>query len=515
MDWNFKEWLAKIKNAFLQNPYIISVVVWIVIMAMLPFWAPPAENVSAKSTEVEQSAQPIEEPKPTTFPSPHFTREKLAEKFENGEWDGQLVRSTDGTHIASIDDKGELWIDCYDAYTSLIRVYPETFNRYDTVYLDGGVALNARLSERDLKRFDPSTGELEILLEDADIGNLYKVAPTTVRFIVYDHTEGGGTELYHLMEVGATGPAREIANSTHPIAVRAFADYPATGDEAEFWLLRHAYVTGVWSGATMQIKEIAKLLDVDLTKSPLKTITNHRNPDLNDLDYSHLNPESLARVDRFNIVIDNEAKYYIHATRPFLFDDIEYRKVKTLGWYGFVEIDDLHERSYWGLNDLPVSESPSVRISYAARPSDLLNEAALDLTTVSIALPYYDHYSNYAKDLEQPEDFVQNLEILDAKNMDNGLRAVAIGYCDTTDLDDPEANFTVFLSRRNSRFVALATNAVSVYLMGEYNSDHINGNYEAPYYDQMTLTVYGRERVAFLPDIFAFTNDLQLHEYVH
>lgn len=492
---------------------IFSAILFVYFIGVyIPFQTNSNRREIHKASETIAEEQSEAEPVTMNLSSSNFTREKLATYYNTGLWDGSLIRSESGYQVASRDALGHLWLDCYETGTTLDPVLPESYSEYTTVILDGAAINNPHYGNKIL-RYDFETKEEETLLEGGVYGLLKKVALDTVRFIWYEYDEEGNLEMYHLMEVGATGPVEEIGKSAHPIAIRAFNDYPEEGDAAEFWLLRKAYTSGKWYGNAKPISEIAKAMDIDLAKKPEKEVQNWRNPDLEQLDYSNVDPESIARVDwRDKIIIDNVEKYYLHATKAWLYDDIEYRKIKNISSHGFVEIEN--SRDFWGYNNQPVAESPTCWISYAARGNDLENEANYDLATAAITLPYYDAYSRN-RELEEPEDFLQNLEILEARNWENGLRAVALGYCNTSDLDDPEAHYAVYLSRHNSRFQPIVENAVSLVFLGEYNSDHLNGNYDAPYYDTINLTVYGRERVAFYEDIFEYANAPQMFEYLN
>lgn len=211
------------------------------------------------------------------------------------------------------------------------------------------------------------------------------------------------------------------------------------------------------------------------------------------------------------IVIDNEPRYYLHATAPYLVDDIRYRKISPISREGFVEIDTLSEWNAWDDKGMPLHETPCVRVSHATTPRDILDRPAYNFSTTAVALPYYDG-KKYDGD-EIPADFLDNLEILAARNDDGSLRAVAIGYANTMDIDDPEANFILYLSRQDTRFVPLVANAVECIMLGDYSSNYLNGNHDAPLFTTFDMTIYGREKFAYMNDIFAYTTDLTLYSY--
>ena len=502
--------------------YVILCAFW---MLMLPFWdaaanqAPEPSDKDDESLEKSMSDQVSEQP--TAFPASDFLANKMATKYELGTWDGKFVRSTDGAHCASVNERGELWVDCASTGTYLGDYVPKDYRSYRSIYLDD-VLLDAPFSRGDITIYDPKVDEApRIVLSDIYCSDFpIKVAHDRVRLVLSQKSEQDGTT-YTLVEINKIGQVTTIASADHIIALRATADYPEQGDLAEFWLLRKAYVSGKWDGSAKPVKDIANLMNINLS-STKKSSDNRdysldrRNPDLAKLDFIHTNPNGLAAVQDINhtsiVVIDNEPKYYLDATAPWLYDEITYRKVRRVSGIGFAEIDTIAEANFFDRQGIPERESPCMRLSVAATADKIAKFPTHNFATTSTLLPHYT-YRDYRESLEPPNDFLDNLEILDVENSVDGRRVIVIGYASTSDTNDPEADFTVYLSRASSQFARIASGVIKCHTLGDYHPDYLAGNHEAPVYESANLIMYGRNSYAVLPDLFAYDNTLEVHPY--
>ncbi|MBR3386438.1 hypothetical protein IKG68_02630 [Candidatus Saccharibacteria bacterium] len=510
--------------------YVIACTFWMLIFCafwvlMLPFWEASVNQTPAASGKdnepLEKSVSDQASEQPTTFPTSDFLANKMATKYNLGTWDGKFVRSTDGAHCASINERGELWIDCVDTCTHLGTYVPYAYRTYRSIYLDN-VLLDVPFSRGDITIYDPEVDKTpRVVLSSVDCSELpIKVAHDRARLVFSEKSEQDGTT-YTLVEINKTGQVTIIASANHIIALRATADYPEQGDLAEFWLLRKAYVSGKWDGSAKPVKDIANLMNINLS-STKKSSDNRdysldrRNPDLAKLDYVHVNPNGLAAVHDINhtsvIIIDNEPKYYLDATAPWLYDEITYRKVRRASGVGFAEIDTIAEANIFDRQGIPERESPCMRFSVAATADKIAKFPTHNLATTSTLLPHYT-YRDRRESLEPPNDFLDNLEILNVENSVDGKRVIVIGYASTPDTDDPEADFTVYLSRASSQFARIADGALRCFVLGDYHPDYLAGNYEAPVYESANLIMYGRTSYAVLPDLFAYDNTLEVHPY--
>ena len=504
--WNKLQrwWLlaALVQRALLGAEIIfISLIFWTLLTV-------PAEDAEKSTPASEEIVG--QESTELRFPPNDFNAAKLAAKYELGTWDGSLVRSTDGKNVASIDEHGYLWLNC-QRYQKLVDVIPDEYMHYDTIYLKSA-AINVTALAGDITRYDWTSKDphLEIILENVVSSHAVKVAADSARFILYEYDEDGNLATCRLMEIHSTGPVVEICSAPHSLNIRALSDYPKEGNMAEFWLLRHAYTKGAWNGEPKSIGEIAELMDLDLTKAPAQKVHNYRDPDLDELDFTSLNPESIADVDYKHIVVDNVEKYYLHATRPFLADDIAYRKIKAVSNYGFAEIDNLARHNYWDENGIPEYESPVYRFSVAMRPEEY-SGSTYDPTTVAITLPYFDKLSENRGEMA-PAYFVDCLEIINVVNCDNGLRAALIGHYDSPNANNPEATFTAYLSRGNSLFSAVISGMHSGFFMPQVSGDSLKNGITSrvPRYEYVSLYLYNYDRTAVMEDIFMYDNTLQV-----
>ncbi|MBQ3445357.1 hypothetical protein IJG29_01340 [Candidatus Saccharibacteria bacterium] len=502
--------------------YVILCAFW---MLMLPFWdaaanqTPEPSSGDVESLEKSMSDQVSEQP--TAFPASDFLANKMATKYELGTWDGKFVRSTDGAHCASIDERGELWVDCAKTGIYLGTYVPSMYRKYWSIYLDD-VLLDAPSSHGDITIYDPKVDKTPRVV----LGSVYcsewpiKVAHDRVRLVLSQESEQDGTT-YTLVEINKIGQVTTIASADHIIALRATLDYPEQGDLAEFWLLRKAYVSGKWDGSAKPVKDIANLMNINLSSTKKYSDNrdyslDRRNPDLAKLDFIHTNPNGLAAVQDINytsiVVIDNEPKYYLDATAPWLYDEITYRKVRRVSGIGFAEIDTIAEANFFDRQGIPERESPCMWLSVAATADKIAKFPTHNLATTSTLLPHYT-YRDYRESLEPPNDFLDNLEILDVENSADGRHIIVIGYASTPDTNDPEADFTVYLSRASSQFARIASGVIKCYTLGDYHPDYLAGNHEAPVYESENLIMYGRNSYAVLPDLFAYDNTLEVHPY--
>lgn len=505
-----KYWNNLKRDWHLLNPYqrvrvIFYLAVYVCCLLIIAIMS--TENIAepAVKTVVEEDVQTE-----TRFPARDFTDVKLKTKYELGTWDGSFVRSEEGTDVASVDQYGYLWLNCR-RYAKVADTLPDKFDHFDTVYLKDA-ALNRPILDGNVERYNFTTKTSEVLLKNVVVTGFSKVAKDAARFLIHEYDEDGNLALCRLMEVHSTGPAVEICSAPHSLAVRAIDDYPEEGDMSEFWLLRHAYTRGVWNGQPESLARIAELLDVDLSRAPTADIANLRNPKLSALDYSNLNPESIAYVNYNRIVVDNVEKYYLHATRPFLVDGIKYRKISDVNGGGFIEIDDGTRENYWDRNGMPLYGSPVCRFSYAPSPNEY-GTSTRNLSTVAIKLPFFDGLSK-ARGEEVPAEFIDRLEVIDADNYDNDLRAILLGHYTSFNPDNPEATFTAYLSRNNSLFTAITSEVTAGFITGQFNNDYVAGNnpYIAPN-EYSSLYLYGHAKAAVIENIFTYDNSLQVFDY--
>ena len=564
-----------LKNAWnrLDGPQKVVTVVMILFflevlaLPLIPlFFLSPEPQ--AKQSVVQEDIVPAE-PEETRFASESFKPDVLITFYQNGKWDGEPVRSYDGDHIASIMDDGRLIIDgmsagCYpdlpkdtapmqfDAiyrdpaagtYVCFARDFSTAHHNELYLYSKGelletykapvtdiqaGTLFTVRLEhtivmsyvkENKIVRFDPRRSgdeKFQVLAEDM-APLITKVSPVKARFVIttYDIETDDvlGSALY---EIGESGPIKVVKESTGIQRVRPLEDYPERGDLAEFWLLRTAYVEGAWDGKATQISDIAKALDVRLDRTPSDVVHNLRSPKLTELDYSNVDPSSIATISKWRsgelganvICIDNEPRYYLHATAPWLANDISYRKIKNLGYGGFVEIDDPTSTDYFDWSGQPLMSTPTCYLTYATTTNDLVSGDLMDYASVAIPLPYYTSQYQDAG-LSAPDDFVAGIDIIDAINYDNAMRAVAIGAYRSEEEDD----FSLYLSRKNSQFEQIASDVVSCHFFAQYSIGYLgHDNYYAPSYDAVSLWIDGHTKTAFIDDIFRFDNTYQVVE---
>lgn len=544
------------------------------LLPFVSFGTRGLDKADAPTVSEETAVKPQE---PFRLANESFKDEVLISLYQSGKWDGEPVESNDGTHLATINFKGFLVIDGqetsaipdlsrdvkHSSFTAIYRdaatgTYVCTNTSWTTtsedqeftcwkkgektatvktpylekaynvasgaVYLEHTVLMSS-YSEKIIMRLDPRKepgSQFEVLTDDIGALLFNKISSVKARFVKAEFTDPNNPLVpssYTLYEVGETGGLTKVAQSSHYLRVRALEDYPSEGDFAEFWLLRTAYLSGKWNGQIAKIREIARLSGVSLTRTPTDQVKNTRAPSLSEIDFSSLDPEAFASVNRWTsrsmesntILVNNVPKYYLHATKPFQVSDISYRKVKNL-YDGFVELTLGGSRDYFNYNGMGLYTSPSCYFTYGAMTEDLQKGDLIDFSNSIVPLPYYS-LAYHEQDITAPPDFLAALELIDAINYDNGMRAVCIGQYNTTDIDDPEANFTLYLSRKNAAFDEVATNVVSAHFFSTYSYDYISReNWNASHYDHVGIWITGREKEAKMEDVFAFANTLTFYE---
>ncbi|MBR0488153.1 hypothetical protein IJJ39_00535 [Candidatus Saccharibacteria bacterium] len=525
------------------------------LITTLTYTPPTSEPTKQEPTEsIEETVK---------FAAESFKVDVLTTFYQAGKWDGETVKSYDGNHISSINRRGYLVIDgkttaympdlpkdCApygyrafyhdDSGTYLstwnagvtspdddnfylfhkgekLRTYPVPFTEkasdlsFNAAILDHVVIMTS-LKDHSTVRFDPrqtDTKKFDIL--STDIGGsslIQKISGDKVRFI--NSSSNGTNELY---EVGETGDIKLIASSENAIRIRAIEDYPETGDQAEFWLPRIAYTSGKWDGTAISFGNLAKLVGKNLSEKPKSYPKNRRAPQLDELDCSNIDASTVVSVGegsyldhgRRYIMVDNMPKYYLHAVRPFLVDDIKYRKIFSLN-SAFVELVYGNYDDYVNADGASLYVGPSCYFTSAGQSGESSNDETCDYSSSIVSLPFYGQ-RDYS---ELTPELCSNLEIIDCVNSENSMRAVAIGFYDDSDVNNPEASFSLFLSRKNSNFEHIAGQLLSAHFFSEFATDYLgHENYYVPAFARLGIWLDGKNSDYFTNDIFRFNNTLE------